>query len=283
MTKYLYKEWIGQSVQVASDQVQLCTTPATAGSGMLFYAQVGTQFILTGYYYQIDNWIYAQVSQQALYLVLDSNASIPEVNFMDQCNTATTYQAEELLAQLLRDQQRIYENNLVCARFAQRLTRQEAQQVLELQHRLEVRNADIEKNSEAFSHIETASPTGYEQLRPYLDALEAKVGIALSSAIVIAVVIGASLSTAVYFAYQYYAAEAAKDVKFSDELTRTLMERLTPEDYEQLMEETRGLVSQQVLSQKLKAGGKTILIIGCVVLGLILPQLINRTQEAVAV
>jgi hypothetical protein len=46
------------------------------------------------------------------------------------------------------------------------------------------------------------------------------------------------------------ASEAEKDVKYSEELTKVLMERLTPEEYEQLMEETQGIVTKSRLLSK---------------------------------
>ena len=74
------------------------------------------------------------------------------------------------------------------------------------------------------------------------------------STIVIAAVIIASLSTAAYFAYKYIASEAEKDVKFSDDLTKTLVAKLTKEEFEQLMEETNGIVTRQKILSSIGGG-----------------------------
>lgn len=50
------------------------------------------------------------------------------------------------------------------------------------------------------------------------------------------------------------AEQAEQDVKFSDELTRTLVEKLTPEEFEQLKKETNGIVTKQKILSSVGGG-----------------------------
>jgi hypothetical protein len=102
------------------------------------------------------------------------------------------------------------------------------------------------------------------------------VGIATWAVVVIAAVVIASLSTAAYFAYKYYASEAEKDVKYSKELTKILTEKLTPEEYQQLLNETKGIVTKARIMQSIGGLSKYLLIGGAVVGGALLFRLIKN-------
>lgn len=151
----------------------------------------------------------------------------------------------------------IYENNLVCSRFASKLTDEQQFLLYSLQTRLESRNQQL-LNDGLCSNQKVASPPGYSLLSNNLSAFMqayssgasiSGIGSITATIVVIAVVI-ASLATAAYFAYKYMASEAEKDVQYSDELTQVLLKKLTPEEYEQLKRETQGIVTKSKLTAK---------------------------------
>lgn len=151
----------------------------------------------------------------------------------------------------------IYENNLVCSRFASKLTDEQQFLLYSLQTRLESRNQQL-LNDGLCSNQKVASPPGYSLLSNNLSAFMQSyssgasisgIGSITATIVVVAVVI-ASLATAAYFAYKYMASEAEKDVQYSDELTQVLLKKLTPEEYEQLKRETQGIVTKSKLTAK---------------------------------
>lgn len=151
----------------------------------------------------------------------------------------------------------IYENNLVCSRFASKLTDEQQFLLYSLQTRLESRNQQL-LNDGLCSNQKVASPPGYSLLSNNLSAFMqayssgasiSGIGSITATIVVVAVVI-ASLATAAYFAYKYMASEAEKDVQYSDELTQVLLKKLTPEEYEQLKRETQGIVTKSKLTAK---------------------------------
>ena len=158
--------------------------------------------------------------------------------------------AQTYVDQVIKNNKRILENNLVCARFSYKLTASQRAQLYNLQTRLNTRNESLLQDGlvEAKS---VSAPAGYAELQSYLDSVMQNGGVgSVTAAIVIAAVVVASLSTAAYFCYKYYAAESEKDVKFSDELTKVLTSKLTEEEYAQLLEETRGIVTKAKLRSK---------------------------------
>ena len=86
------------------------------------------------------------------------------------------------------------------------------------------------------------------------------------------------------FAYQTYFRESEQDVRYSRELTESLKNKLTEAEYQQLLEETAGLLTRQKISQQIASIGgnlKNILLIG---LGLLIalrsPKWIDAAQKA---
>lgn len=150
----------------------------------------------------------------------------------------------------------ILENNLFCARFAGKLTETQQTQLYGLQTRLEDRNQRL-INDGLCGDLRTSTPPGYtmlsNSLANFMNAYStgAPIGAVISTAtIVVVAVVIASLATAAYFAYKYMASEAEQDVRYSEELTKALMSKLTKEEYDQLMQETRGIVTKSRLLSK---------------------------------
>lgn len=164
--------------------------------------------------------------------------------------------AQKFVDEILANNKIILCNNLLCARFSNRLTRAEQQTLYELQTRLDARNQSL-LNDGLVTEVGTSSPVGYAELEAWLTQfMQNGIGLVLSTTAVIAItaVVVSSLATAAYFAYKAYAAEASADVKFSNELTETLLSRLTDEEYNQLMNETKGLVTKASLKARFSTG-----------------------------
>ncbi len=188
-----------------------------------------------------------------------------------QAANYTRQQAQQLVNAIIRNNEVILCNNLLCARFAHRLTRTQQQQLYELQTRLTERNAALSEDG-LVDVQETATPLGYAELESSLNSFMQKGVGSVTLALVIAAVVVASLSTAAYFAYQYYYRESEQDVKFSNSLTKTLTSKLTEEEYAQLKAETQGLVTKAKIQARLGGGTSKLFMyagLGLAVLGVI--------------
>lgn len=175
-----------------------------------------------------------------------------------QSGTLPTYsqtQAQYMLDRLLKNQRTILQNNLVCAKYADKFTSDQQQRLFELQSRLEARDEALRRDGLCNGLVESY-PKGYANLEKYLlDFMERPVknedfdyGIgSVTATIIVTAVVIASLATAAYFAYRAYYNESEQDVKWSKELTAVLASKLTDEEYEQLKAETAGIVTKAKL------------------------------------
>lgn len=170
-------------------------------------------------------------------------------------------QAQALVNKIINNNKVIIQNNILCARFADKLTADEKTQLYDLQTSLQERNAAIQAQG-VCTNIQTSYPQGYVYLQSYLDTFMASGGVSISTAVVIIIsaVVIASLSTAAYFAYKSYADQSEKDVKYSKELTQILTSRLTEEEYKQLLAETKGIVTKARIKQTLSTTSNIIWI-----------------------
>lgn len=222
----------------------------SSSTGEQINIQAGYYVVGTGRYTWDDTNIYVETTTGYWAVINEQNPDFVG-NGKD---SKTSAQAQNLVNNLLKTNMRILENNLFCARFSQYLSATEKQNVAILQHNLEVRN-DAIMDTDVFSALEQSSPEGYSELQSYLDQLcnENKVGVVVTTSVllIVSAIVVASLSTAAYYAFSYYAEQATKDLKYSDELTKTLTEKLTAEEYDQLMTETKGLVSKAAITSKL--------------------------------
>lgn len=161
--------------------------------------------------------------------------------------------AQYYVDRLIKNNARILENNLLCVRFLDKLDADQRLTLRELQSRLEVRNETLLSDG-LVEGQKVSTPPGYSDLALYLqnfmNTIDGVGAIVSTSTIVVVAIVVASLATAAYFAYRALYQESAEDVKYSDELTKTLMEKLTPEEYQQLMEETQGVVTKAKLNAK---------------------------------
>ena len=245
------------------------------GDGRFAYAGANTAsniiVQLTGYYKQGTSSIMYQTTQDGWIKLSDGwqNTGYAPIR------QYTAKDAEYYVNQVIRNNAHILENNLFCARFASKLNDDEQYELYRLQSALQARNERI-VNDGLCADIKVSSPPGYSKLDGYLNqfmqayANGAEINgvgvISTTAIIVVSCIVVASLATAAYFAYKAFAAESEKDVKYSDELTKTLLNKLTPEEYAQLKQETQGIVTKTRLSSRF-SGAFGLLKWGAVIAG----------------
>lgn len=180
-------------------------------------------------------------------------------------------QAQALVNKIINNNIQIVQNNLVCARYASKFTAAQQQQIRDLQNRAEARKNALQAQG-LCGNVQTSYPKGYADLGAYLDALMAgeAIGIATWAVVVIVATVLAATATAAYFAYKAFADESEEDIKFSKELMAVLAEKLTPEEYQQLLNETQGIVTKARIKQAAKgwiSGASAIIAVaGAVIL-----------------
>ncbi len=226
------------------------------------------QVALTGYYVTSKAGNVGYQTTSGDYIIL--NEGWEQVGVVPIAKYSQS-QAQALVNKIIKNNKIILQNNLLCARYASKLTEAQQSQVRELQRRLQARNSALQAG-QLTTNVQTSYPAGYAELSAYLDALMAgeTIGIATWAVIVIACTIIAATATAAYFAYKAYADESEKDVKFSKELTAILTSKLTEEEYQQLLQETKGIVTKARIKQSISSYGKAITIAGLIIGGALL-------------
>lgn len=240
---------VGAKATAQKDGAQVMT--GVRDHGTVYSCRKGDYAYLTGYYYFVEGLIYAQTTS-GLYVINPDGTSW---SFTAGAATIKTYSdrsAQKLVNQIIRNNKIILSNNLLCARFANRLTEAQRNRVRELQERLQARNEALQAEG-LTTNIETSYPAGYAELSAYLDKLMAgeAIGVAVSTIvwIVVTAVVIAGLGTAAYYAYKALAEESEQDVKYSKELNEILQSKLTADEYAQLKSETADLITKAKVKQ----------------------------------
>lgn len=232
---------------------------------------------LTGYYYLDGDVTYLQTTVNNVWLVNVGNTPDWVRTDAVKPKTYTQTQAQRLVDKIIKNNELILQNNLLCARFADRFSSSEKQQIRSLQNRLLARNEALQ--ADGLLKIDSTSyPAGYVEFEPYLAKLMSgeSVGVATWVVIVIAATVLTGLGTAVYFAYKSFADESERDVKFSKDLTRTLTEKLTEEEYQQLLDETRGIVTKAKIRTALSSYSKAVVWAGAIIGGAFLYNYVKK-------
>lgn len=288
MTQSFYPKFAGiRFKSTATDYTQIHVNPRTGGGEVLNYAP-GVVVTLSGWGLFVQDGLY--------YFQIEGNPNFyiqyytPQLEWQRIDNSATQHSAasaQELVNGIISNNRYILNNNLLCARFANKLTREQRLTLYNLQKRLERRNEAL-KNEQLLTNQEDGYPEGYSEFGNYLESFMSSpnIGVVTLSAtaiICIAAVVIGSLSTAAYFAYKAYYEESKNDVKYSKQLTQTLQNKLTEEEYQQLLQETAGLLTKQRITQQIASIGgnlKNLLLVG---LGLLIalraPQWIKAAQD----
>ena len=256
----------GAKAVAISDKATISTPTLQSNYAVQYSQPRGTVAYCTGYYYDDGSYVYPQTTS-GLLLIVDLNSS--DWSFEAgaiKVSDKSSKNAQAFIDKVIKNNNTILSNNLVCARFKAHLTTEQKELLYELQSRLNARNSAL--LDEQLCTVEAVGvPEGYAELQSYLDAFMQSGGVgSLTAAIVVSAIVIASVSTAAYFAYEYYADESDIDVKYSNELTEILTSKLTEEEYQQLLSETKGIVTKEVLKGKLRNTTTKVLMIGAGVL-----------------
>ena len=228
-----------------------------------------TQVVLTGYNETGESGNTGYQTRSGGYIFLDDGwEQIGTVAIAQYSQT----QAQALVNKIIKNNQQILRCNLLCARYASKLTEEQKSLIRELQSRLQMRNNALQAGG-LTTCVTTGYPKEYAELSGYLEALMAgeTIGVAVSTIIwiVIAATVVASLGTAAYYAYKSLADESEADVKYSEELTKILTSKLTEEEYQQLLNETKGLLTKSKIKQLIRTSAKWWTVVALVAGGFI--------------
>lgn len=233
------------------------------------------QVALTGYSVVSKKGVTGYQTRSGQYIILSEGwQEIGQVAIAQYSQS----QAQALANKIIKNNQQIIRNNLLCARFASKLTESQQAAVRQLQMRLQARNSALQAE-DLTKDVRTGYPTEYAALSGYLDALmqgEA-IGIATWVVVVIAVTVLAATATAAYYAYKKLAEESEADLKYSKELTATLVSKLTPEEYQQLLDETKGMLTKSKIKQLISSNSKWLLLAAG---GILAAVVIDRIRRA---
>lgn len=194
--------------------------------------------------------------------------------------TISEAKAQEIINGMIKNNIHITENNLFCARYADKLTSDQRKQIAQLQKRVMDRQ-DALRNDGLVYDIQESYPRGYADLEPYLAKLMKSEGIGIvwwAACIIAALVVG-GLAAASYFIYRDLFEESKEDVKWSDELTAKLLEKLTPEEFEQLKNETAGIVTKARIRAKLGSWGTILKVAAILVAGAFAYKFFTNKQQ----
>lgn len=235
--------------------------------GTTYNVRKGTTYILTGYgYYDGTTQIYLQTTD-GLYIYINTYEDTQN-NWMitENYKTIPTYsdsQAQKLIDQIIANNKIILRRNLLCARYANKLSNEQREQVRQLQLRLQARNNALRTDA-LTKDVQTSYPAEYAELSAYMDKLLSgeTIGIASWVIIVIAAVVITGLGTAAYYTYKALADESEADLKYSKELTSVLVSKLTEEEYQQLLDETKGMLTKSKIRQLVRGNTKWLLFAG---------------------
>lgn len=244
---------VGAKVTCTANGLQVCTS--FINHGTVYNVKPGQSVIITGYYYYDGNWTNYLLTTTGLYLIINSyDDDEKKINIQQgayKLNSYSKSQAQALVDKIINNNKIIIMNNLLCARYANKLTDSQKQSVRVLQNRLESRNIALQESGGIVTDVKTSYPAGFADLAPYLTKLMngESVGIATWAIAVIVISCVVALSTAAYFTYKSLADESEQDVKYSKELTKILTSKLTEEEYQQLLRETKGIVTKSKIKQ----------------------------------
>ncbi len=233
------------------------------GSG--FTVNSGTTVTLTGWH---DGDYYYIEEMPGYFVELSSVSGWTQFKGTSYKSQA---QAQEVVNGLLKNNQYIFENNLLLARYSSKLSKQEMATLYLLQKRLERREQQL-READVFSEMQEARIMGYSNYQGYLDRFmtdytNGAIGLVISTtaAIIIGAVVVASLSTAAYFAFKAAYEESKQDVELSRKMMKIFEKyNMTEADIQTITKETQGIVTRKVIMEKINnfLGNTKMLLIG---------------------
>lgn len=255
-------------------------------SGGSTSASKGTSVTLTGVYmyYSADSYLYYYTKNGSVVILIDrSNGNYVwdgwnANGYGTKSPTYSDRQAQSLVKAIINNDIVILQNNLVCARFANKyFTESQQKTIVQLQKRVDERNKALQSDG-LCTNIVTSHPSGYSVYEDYLQNLINRHGVGMATwlIVVIAAAIVTGAGTAAYLVYKKYYDESEQDVKYSRQLMAILSEKLTPEEYEQLKRETQGIVTKAKIKQAAKGYTNALLIAAAIVGGAFLYRFIKN-------
>lgn len=247
---YLYSQQLRGKVYQSTDnsfQYTLRDDGKFAGIGItVSFASIRTTCTLTGYYVERTAGKVC-LSDKGYWILLSEWTPTGSVGVVSE---RTDADAQKLINEIISNDIRILQNNLICARFSNYLTNKEKEKLVFLQHQLQNRDKKL-KNSNFFTSVKTNYPKGLSDYAPYLEQLEqddkdGKLGVAVSTIVMIVTAVAAiaGIGTIIYYNYIAIYNESGLDVEYSEKLLAKLKEKLTEEEFQQLEKETKGMITK---------------------------------------
>ena len=290
MRQFFYPLYAGAKYR-SFKQSSLYENPQSSGLNLHVYIiKSGRTVTLTGYGYEVNSsYYYLQtLENNNLYICIDYDDLEWERVSEGSTKEYSQAQAQDLIGKLLKNNQYIFENNLLLSRFANKLSYNEKVRLYNLQKRLENRD-NMLRESDVFSQMQESRIMGYSNFQDSLNSFmgsfnpSQSVGLVVSTtwAIITAVVVIGSLSTAAYFAFKDLYEESVQDVKLSREMLKIFEKyNMTEEDIATIQQETQGIVTKAVLMEKIRTtfgNIKNILLYGA--LGYVGYQLYKKYKK----
>ena len=233
--------------------------------GKYSWIRNGYYLILTGYYYYDGHTTNYLQTDSGWFIVSDTYEGTDEywkiTEGAEKPHTYTQSQAQALVQKIITNNKIITRCNCLCARYGGRFTSEELAQIKALQQRVMQRNKALQDEG-LLKDVKTGYPEEYEELSPYLHKImeygTMGIGITTWVVVVIAATVIAATATAAYFAYKNLADESERDVKYSKALTQTLVSKLTEEEYQQLLNETKGMLTKSKIKSLVRGSWGTI-------------------------
>lgn len=233
------------------------------GYGVVYGCNKGNSFVLSGYaYYDREYTNYLQ-TVDGWFIPIDTYKGTQ--NDWSISNTAvrvkkyTDSDAQRQIWKIIHNGEEILRCNLLCARYANRFSKEQLAQIKAVQLRLQARNEALQVGGFT-ENVSTGKPSEYAELSGYLDRLmsDQTIGVATWVVVVIAATIIAGMGAAVYFTVKNLADESERDVKYSKELTASLVNKLTEEEYQQLLKETKNMLTKSKIKALVRGSSATI-------------------------
>lgn len=245
--------------------------PEPAGNGKYKIVSVnfkaGTTVLLTGRAIEFgDGKIAFQIryGDKGWGYILEENMN--DWRYHSLVNHSETDSVQKAVNEILKNNQHILENNLLCARMISlydkkgiAVPKEHRQLLYNLQARLQNRNTEIKKQATEVQEAQSPNFNGYgTDLQNFMQ--NPKIGLIISTtlAIVIIAVLVILTGTTAYLLFDKFRSESKQDIKYSDELTLELKKYLPADVYNQLIKENKANADQfnKIID---KASGKGML------------------------
>ncbi|MGC3979035.1 MAG: hypothetical protein QM751_12915 [Paludibacteraceae bacterium] len=258
------------------------TTPTIVGLGYPGLGK-GLQFpeanirvgYLSGYWTKKNNVNYACVEFERL--MGDESTGYYQFGYVEMQNYKLYQYGEKsdtksMLDEMMSNNMKIYENNLLCAGLISKLSEQNialpadyAKQLYALQLRLEVRNDRLNQCSLLTIDKQT-SPAGFELYRSELESfMGTKIGATVPQkiapiliVIIVSVIFTALVGLSLYNMFKPDYTDSKADLKVSDNLTKAIA-TLSPEARQEVLNDLEGQIDKAYVEGKMSGSGMGII------------------------